>query len=755
MEDAAPQTDPGAAALLPLPNGLPPGQPMGIPGALPGFTGGPLPGMPGLPAPPGGMPQLPPEMMSQVAALAQLPPAQLAGLAAQLQARPPAPVLPPGFQMPPGLQLPGMPPGMALPGMPGLPPGLGIPGLPGMPGAAVTAPQQEVVVDCPQDLVGRVIGRGGETIRELQQKTGCSIQIDQKFPDGVPRKITVKGPQERIDAAKEMVKSVMCNGPSSSNMISLVSQPPSVMGPAVPGAALTPSLAAPAGEPEKIDPDVQDFCDKFQIEPKMARMLNDELHKRPDTWEGDLLSLYEILENARVPGGLLMVKIKEMQNGTFVGKPKPDKDIVDLGKKYKLDDAAVQRLTEVLKNREDRKGEMEKIERHLKASNKPSALVMMLLGKLRKGEDIGEPDFKPAPGSYAWEKEVRPDAAKKDRERGDRDRRSRDRDRDRDRDRRSRDRDRDRGRRSRSRDRKRSKSRSRDRRDKSRDRNKSRSRDRDRRRSKSKKKDRSRDRDRDRDKGKKSKSRDRAKDKDRSRSKDKDKRKDKSRSRDKDSRDGKKKKKKDRSKSRSKSKKQRSKSGSSSDSDDKKSDKENENQKEDKVPANDSEDKKATTVPDSFGDAFRENAGKTADATVMAKEGGLVVDNGVVPSAAAVEEDKAGTLTSLLSVGKDATPPGPPPPPPQLSNATAGVPPPPGAPPPAGVQQPPGAPIGAPPPGWQPPPAVFAQTAPGMATGGLGSPPIGSQFAAPPAGTNVPQGMPQPAWGQPGQGWTA
>jgi rRNA processing protein Krr1/Pno1 len=31
--------------------------------------------------------------------------------------------------------------------------------------------------------VGRVIGRGGETIQALQQKTGCRIQIDQNVPD--------------------------------------------------------------------------------------------------------------------------------------------------------------------------------------------------------------------------------------------------------------------------------------------------------------------------------------------------------------------------------------------------------------------------------------------------------------------------------------------------------------------------------------------------------------------------------------------
>merc|ERR1719327_475944 len=78
-----------------------------------------------------------------------------------------------------------------------------------------------------------------------------------------------------------------------------------------------------------------------------------------------------------------------------------------MGQTYKLDDAAVQRLTEVLKNREDRKGDLEKIKKHLAVSNKPSALVMMMLGKLRKGEDIGEPEHKAAPGSHDWQEEVK------------------------------------------------------------------------------------------------------------------------------------------------------------------------------------------------------------------------------------------------------------------------------------------------------------------------------------------------------------
>merc|ERR1719217_870941 len=145
--------------------------------------------------------------------------------------------------------------------------------------------------------------------------------------------------------------------------------PPAVVPPLVPGAAVA---AAPTAD-LPIDPDIQEFCDRFSIEARMAKLLNEELNKRPDTWEGDLLALYEIIENARVPGGLLMVKIKEMQNGTFVGKPKPDEKILNMAKKFKLDDEAISRLAEVFAKHPNRDDGLGKLERHMEVSNKPSA----------------------------------------------------------------------------------------------------------------------------------------------------------------------------------------------------------------------------------------------------------------------------------------------------------------------------------------------------------------------------------------------
>jgi len=70
-----------------------------------------------------------------------------------------------------------------------------------------------VTVECSKSLVGRVIGRGGETINDLQNKSGTRIQIDQMVPDGQPCKITITGPQANVQAAVAMVHEVMKNGP--------------------------------------------------------------------------------------------------------------------------------------------------------------------------------------------------------------------------------------------------------------------------------------------------------------------------------------------------------------------------------------------------------------------------------------------------------------------------------------------------------------------------------------------------------------
>jgi len=199
--------------------------------------------------------------------------------------------------------------------------------------------------------------------------------------------------------------------------------------------------SAPVVAPVNID--VQELADHFGLDERITKRLDDEMKNRQETFEGDIAALWDILETARSPAGLLSVKIKEMQDGTFIGAPKLDKEIKEFQRKFRLDDQATRKLAEVRVMRAATwKDDIELIHKHLETSNKPSARIMMMLGKLRSGEPIGEPDPRVAPGSWADRKEQEKERAKRDKKSRSRDRgRARSRSRDR---RKSRSRDRDR-----------------------------------------------------------------------------------------------------------------------------------------------------------------------------------------------------------------------------------------------------------------------------------------------------------------------
>jgi len=68
-------------------------------------------------------------------------------------------------------------------------------------------------------LVGRIIGRGGETIKGLQAASGATISIDQNFPDGAPRLVHVSGAAASVELGKRMVQELLEGGPSSAAQI--------------------------------------------------------------------------------------------------------------------------------------------------------------------------------------------------------------------------------------------------------------------------------------------------------------------------------------------------------------------------------------------------------------------------------------------------------------------------------------------------------------------------------------------------------
>jgi far upstream element-binding protein len=69
-------------------------------------------------------------------------------------------------------------------------------------------------VHVPSDSVGMIIGKGGETIKQMQNETGCKINVQQAQGRDVERPIDLVGSAQAIEAAKraiwEKVDQVVC-----------------------------------------------------------------------------------------------------------------------------------------------------------------------------------------------------------------------------------------------------------------------------------------------------------------------------------------------------------------------------------------------------------------------------------------------------------------------------------------------------------------------------------------------------------------
>ncbi|KAI3963098.1 hypothetical protein MKX01_000870 [Papaver californicum] len=71
----------------------------------------------------------------------------------------------------------------------------------------------QIQIQVPNEKVGLIIGKGGETIKSLQTRSGAKIQlIPQHLPDGDQSKeriVRVTGDKKHIEIAREMIKEVM------------------------------------------------------------------------------------------------------------------------------------------------------------------------------------------------------------------------------------------------------------------------------------------------------------------------------------------------------------------------------------------------------------------------------------------------------------------------------------------------------------------------------------------------------------------
>eukprot|EP00854_Cymbomonas_tetramitiformis_P015572 gene15572-18461_t len=94
------------------------------------------------------------------------------------------------------------------------------------PEALASSPEASESIDCPPGLVGRIIGRGGETIKGLQQASGATISIDQNFPENVPRKVHISGSAHQVAQGKKLVMELLQGGPAAAAHLLGASQGP-------------------------------------------------------------------------------------------------------------------------------------------------------------------------------------------------------------------------------------------------------------------------------------------------------------------------------------------------------------------------------------------------------------------------------------------------------------------------------------------------------------------------------------------------
>jgi len=208
------------------------------------------------------------------------------------------------------------------------------------------------------------------------------------------------------------------------------------MGMAAAGLGLSPLVALPQTnftqqqailyEQEKqnstrMEPEVIEFCGHFDLSDRHAKMLNEQMKKRNDTFDDDMHALYEILNgcnNAAQRGDLLHLNIRWMSSGIFNGVETPNRAVGKAARKFKLDPPSACKLAEALEGRQDPDEDMRKMCTHLERSNKPSSLVMKMLKDLKAGVVMEESTRQAAIGSYLHKEETKRQQRSRSRGRG-------------------------------------------------------------------------------------------------------------------------------------------------------------------------------------------------------------------------------------------------------------------------------------------------------------------------------------------------
>merc|ERR1719296_155297 len=107
------------------------------------------------------------------------------------------------------------------------------------------------------------------------------------------------------------------------------------------------------------------------------KKLHTVMMRRPESFDEDIETLRRRLSEPKADVGVL---ITQLDRGLFVSLGSMPHDMVQLVKKYNLDDRACQRLAESLMRREETmKEDLEELDVRLGSAERPSGLLMTLL----------------------------------------------------------------------------------------------------------------------------------------------------------------------------------------------------------------------------------------------------------------------------------------------------------------------------------------------------------------------------------------
>ena len=123
-----------------------------------------------------------------------------------------------------GMGMPGGAPSMGMGGM-GMGGGGGVVTSSGPLNVAPGSTPTATTLECAKSYVGRLIGRGGETINMIQSRSGARVQIEQNVPEGQPCRVNVTGVPQSVMVGVQLVQDIISNGPNSAATVLAAANP--------------------------------------------------------------------------------------------------------------------------------------------------------------------------------------------------------------------------------------------------------------------------------------------------------------------------------------------------------------------------------------------------------------------------------------------------------------------------------------------------------------------------------------------------